>query len=143
MVYLLLSFKIPYCTALLFIPVIMWDDKMPSGWDGIRWMTAYCDVRLGYCWPSDKTWEEGLFAWEDLGSLSHDHTDDHGTRDQGSGIRDHGIRNRLRPRLGISDRSGCEGVRLHYLITQENVKTMNCLFLKISFEYIQTMVEHR
>ena len=130
MAFLPLSLKTSYCTVLLFIPVIMWDEKMPRGWDGVRWMTILCckvrllltfwqDIRRRIIcfriswviepWPS--RWLEG--------------------------------RNWLCPRLGISDWSECEGVRFHYLSMQENLKIMNCLFLKISFEYIQTMVEHR
>lgn len=84
-----------------FIPVIMWDDKMPSGWDGIRWMTAYCDVRLATAdlWQDNE--KKDYLLQKILESLSHDHTDDHGP---GTRIRDqdHGIRNWLRPRLGIS-----------------------------------------
>lgn len=42
------------------ILVMMWDGKMPTWWDKVRWMIE--TVTLGYYWPSDDELEGGSSA---------------------------------------------------------------------------------
>ena len=64
------SLSLSYYTIPTLLLVMVWDDKMPTWGDKVRWIDRDCDLALGFIWPSDYTSKEGLSALGDRGPLS-------------------------------------------------------------------------